>query len=77
MFSDYFSNYICSSKIKNMGAVMFMSMGLLFLLSIPIITSRMANRLGRNPKVWFFISLLLPVIAAFILFLLPDLSEDK
>ncbi len=60
-----------------MGAVLFMSMGITFLLSIPIITSRMANRLGRNPKVWFFIGLVLPVIAAFILFLLPDLSEKE
>ena len=60
-----------------MGAALFMSMGILFLLSIPIITSRLANRMGRNPKVWFVIGLLLPVIATFILFLLPDLSEDK
>jgi Na+/melibiose symporter-like transporter len=60
-----------------MGAVLFMSMGITFLLSIPIITSRMANRLGRNPRVWFVIGLLLPVIAAFILFMLPDLSEKK
>ena len=60
-----------------MGAVLFMSMGITFLLSIPIITSRMANRLGRNPKLWFVIGLLLPVIATFILFLLSDLSEKK
>ncbi len=60
-----------------MGAALFMSMGIMFLLSIPIITSRLANRMGRNPKKWFVIGLLLPVIATFILFLLPDLSEKK
>jgi Na+/melibiose symporter-like transporter len=60
-----------------MGAALFMSMGIMFLLSIPIITSRLANRMGRNPKIWFVIGLLLPVIATFILFCLPDLSENK
>jgi hypothetical protein len=60
-----------------MGAVMFMSLGLMFLLSIPIITARFAKRMGRNPKVWFFIALVLPLIATVILVLLPDLSEPK
>ena len=60
-----------------MGAAFFMSMGILFALSIPIITSRLANRMGRNPKLWFVIGILLPVIATFILFLLPDLSEKE
>jgi MFS family permease len=60
-----------------MGAVTIFSIGLLFLLSIPIITSRLANRMGRNPKIWFVIGLLLPVIATFILVLLPDKSEEK
>jgi len=60
-----------------MGATLFVSMGILFMLSIPIITSRLANRLGRNPKKWFVIGLLLPVIATFILFFLPDLSERE
>lgn len=58
-----------------MGAVMIMSMGILFLLSIPIITSRLAKRMGRNPKIWFVIGILLPVIATFIVLFLPDLSE--
>jgi Na+/melibiose symporter-like transporter len=58
-----------------MGAVLFMSLGVLFLLSIPIITARLAKRMGRNPMLWFFLGLCLPVIATFILFLLPDLSE--
>jgi len=58
-----------------MGAALFISIGLMFLLSIPIITSRMANRMGRNPKKWFVIGLLLPVISTLILFCLKDLSE--
>jgi Na+/melibiose symporter-like transporter len=60
-----------------MGAVMFVSLGLMFMLSIPFITSRLAKRLGRDPKKWFVIGLLLPVIATFILFCLPDLSEGN
>ena len=60
-----------------MGAVIFVSMGVLFMLSIPIITSRLARRLGRDPRKWFLIGLALPVIATCILFFLPDLSEEK
>lgn len=60
-----------------MGAFIFFSIGILFLLSIPIITSRLAKRMGRDPKRWFFIGLLLPGIATFILFFLPDLSEKE
>jgi hypothetical protein len=59
-----------------MGATIFISIGILFMLSIPIITSRLANRMGRNPKIWFVLGLLLPVIATFILFCLKDLSEE-
>ncbi len=62
---------------SRMGAVLFMSMGVMFLLSIPIITSRLAKRLGRDPGIWFLIGILLPVIATFILVLLPDLSEKE
>lgn len=58
-----------------MGAIMIMSLGLMFLLSIPIITSRLAKRMGRDPKIWFLIGILLPVIATFIVLFLPDLSE--
>lgn len=60
-----------------MGAVMIMSMGLMFLLSIPLITSKFAKRMGRNPKIWFLIGVLLPVIATFIVLFLPDLSDKK
>ncbi|MDF2437609.1 MAG: hypothetical protein K0Q95_1985 [Bacteroidota bacterium] len=60
-----------------MGAALFISLGIMFFLSLPIITSRLAKRLGRNPKTWFLIGVLLPVIATFILFFLPDVSEDE
>lgn len=60
-----------------MGAALFISMGLLVLFSIPLITASFAKRMGRNPKKWFFIGLILPVIASFILFFLPDLSDKE
>lgn len=60
-----------------MGAVLFVSLGIMFMMSIPFITSRLAKRLGRDPKKWFLIGILLPVIATFILFFLPDLSEER
>jgi hypothetical protein len=60
-----------------------MGIGLLFLLAlglilmIPIITALFAKRVGRSPLKWFFISMVLPLIATFLLFFLPDLSEKK
>lgn len=60
-----------------MGAAAFFSLGILFLLSLPIITASLANRMGRDPKIWFVIGILLPVIATFILILLPDKSEKE
>jgi MFS family permease len=60
-----------------MGAALFFSIGLLVLLCIPIITAFFAKRMGRRPLVWFFIGILLPGIASFIIFLLPDLSEER
>lgn len=60
-----------------MGAALFISMGLLVLFSIPLITASFAKRMGRNPKKWFVIGLVLPVIASFILFFLPDLSDKE
>lgn len=56
---------------------MVINLGILLLLSIPLITSRLAKRMGRNPKKWFLIGILLPVLATFILLVLPDLSEKK
>ncbi len=60
-----------------MGLILFSCIGILLLFSIPIITSRLAKRMGRSPKIWFVIGLLLPVIATIILFCLPDKSEDN
>jgi len=60
-----------------MGAAFFISIGLLLLFSMPLITASFADRMGRNAKLWFFIGIVLPVIAIFIIFFLPDLSENK
>lgn len=60
-----------------MGAAFFIMLGITALLSIPLITAFFAKRMGRNPIKWFFIGLILPVIASFILFFLPDLSEKE
>jgi len=48
---------------------------LLLALSFPLIAGFFAKRMGRRFWLWFFIGLVLPVIASVILFLLPDLSE--
>jgi hypothetical protein len=58
-----------------MGAAMFISMGVAIMLCIPIIAFFLAKRVGRRPWLWFCISLVLPVIATLILFILPDLTE--
>lgn len=60
-----------------MGPLMIMNFGRMLLLAVPFITSRFAKRMGRNPKIWFMIGMLLPVISTFILFFLPGLSEKK
>jgi len=56
---------------------MFIAFGLTVLFCIPLVTALFARRMGRNPKVWFLIGLVLPGIASFILFFLPDLSEES
>jgi hypothetical protein len=48
----------------------------LMLLGLPLLTSAYAHHLGRNPKKWFLIGILLPGIATIILSFLPDLSQD-
>lgn len=58
-----------------MGAVLFISLGLLMLLGLPTITYFYAKQLGRNANRWFLIGILLPGIATIILSFLPDLSE--
>jgi hypothetical protein len=60
-----------------MGAILFFGLGILMFLSIPLITSRFAKRMGRDPKLWFIAGLLLPLIGTFILFFLPDKTEKK
>jgi hypothetical protein len=60
-----------------MGAVMFFSLGLTILFSQPILTALFARRCGRNPWKWFFIGIILPLIANLILLYLPDLSEPE
>ena len=60
-----------------MGIIMFASVGILLLLSIPFITASFAQRMGRSFVKWFFISMIIPVIATIILFFLPDLSEKE
>lgn len=59
-----------------MGAGIFISLGLMMLLGLPTITYFYAKQLGRNPKKWFLIGILLPGVATLILSFLPDLSED-
>ena len=49
--------------------------GAFLFISIPLITARLAKRMGRRPWPWFFIGMALPVIATLIICFLPDLSE--
>ena len=60
-----------------MGAIALFSLGLGLIFLIPTLTYFFAQRMGRNPTLWFFIGLILPGIASVILFFLPDLSEKK
>ena len=60
-----------------MGAIAFISLGLLMLLGLPTLTYFYAKQLGRNATTWFFIGMVLPGIATLILSFLPDLSEEK
>ncbi len=59
-----------------MGELIVFLIGLLTLLGVPIITALFARRMGRRPWFWFFMGLVLPLIATIIIFLLPDLSEE-
>lgn len=58
-----------------MGAIVFISLGLMMLLGLPALTYFYAKQLGRNARKWFFIGILLPGIATLILSFLPDLSQ--
>jgi hypothetical protein len=60
-----------------MGILLLFLLGMGLILIVPVITALFAKRVGRSPVKWFFISMVLPLIATFLLFLLPDLSEEK
>ncbi|MBA3682229.1 MAG: hypothetical protein H0W73_13885 [Bacteroidetes bacterium] len=49
----------------------------MMLLGLPTITYFYAKQLGRDPKKWFLIGIILPGVATLILSFLPDLSEEK
>ncbi|MBL7933765.1 MAG: hypothetical protein JNL60_17815 [Bacteroidia bacterium] len=59
-----------------MGPLMIVSLALTLVLGLPTLTYFYAKQLGRNPKIWFLIGLVLPGIATLILSFLPDLSEQ-
>ena len=60
-----------------MGVILFGSIGLLLVFSLPLIAGLFARSMGRSFQRWFIIGLFLPLIAIFILFFLPDLSAEK
>lgn len=60
-----------------MAAVMFGSLGILFLLILPVLTYYYARHLKRNPKLWLVIGILLPGIATIILSFLPEVKDNK
>jgi hypothetical protein len=60
-----------------MGAIVFISLGLMGLLGLPTLTYFYAKQMGRNARKWFLIGILLPGIATIILTFLPDLSEKE
>jgi hypothetical protein len=60
-----------------MGAAMFSGIAIAILMGLPTLTYFQAKQMGRNPKKWFLIGLLLPGIASVILSCLPDLSTDN
>lgn len=56
---------------------MFSGLVLILLMGLPMLTYFYAKQLGRNPKKWFLIGILLPGIATIILSFLPDLPEKE
>ena len=60
-----------------MGALIFISLGIMMLMGLPTLTYFYAKHLGRNPKKWFLIGILLPGLATIILSFLPDLSGSE
>jgi len=60
-----------------MGFLLLTTLGMIALLGIPTISGLFARRIGRRFWVWFLIGCILPIVSAFIIFFLPDLSEIK
>lgn len=52
-------------------------LGLAFMLLAPTDTGLLAKRTGRSFTVWFFIAMLLPLIATLILCFLPGQDQKK
>jgi len=59
-----------------MVEIVIFSIGFFVVLGIPTTTALFARRMGRRPWLWFLLGMLLPVIATFIIFFLPDLSDS-
>jgi MFS family permease len=59
-----------------MGLLFLTTMFLSALTVFPMIAGNLARRMGRPFKIWFVIGLFLPILSVFILFLLPDKSEQ-
>jgi RsiW-degrading membrane proteinase PrsW (M82 family) len=60
-----------------MGALMIVGFVTMLLMGLPTLTYFYARQLGRNPRLWFLIGIILPGIATIVLSFLPDLSEEK
>jgi MFS family permease len=60
-----------------MVEIVIFSIGFFVVFGIPLTTALFARRMGRRPWLWFLIGILLPVIATFVIFLLPDLSDSE
>ncbi|WP_317899282.1 hypothetical protein [Aurantibacillus circumpalustris] len=60
-----------------MGALMVASFVTMLFLGLPTLTYFYAKQLGRNPKKWFLIGIILPGLATIILSFLPDLSLEE
>ena len=60
-----------------LAEILIFSLALLAIFSIPILTGSFARRMGRRFWLWFFLAMVLPLIATLLLSILPDLSETN
>jgi len=60
-----------------MSVILLSILFLLLLFCLPISTGLFARSMGRSFIRWFFIGIALPLVAVFIIFFLPDLSEGN